>query len=130
MREEIFGPLLPVVTYGTLEDAYAYIGRRDPSARALLVQPRSQRWRTAVLERTLSGGVTINDTLLTLAQEELPFGGVGASGMGGYHGEAGFRTFSHAKSVFLQSKWSGLGLMSPPYERMFRGLERWVRKVS
>jgi coniferyl-aldehyde dehydrogenase len=83
-----------------------------------------------VLEQTLSGGVTVNDCMWHVAQEALPFGGVGASGMGSYHGEHGFRTFSHVKPVFLQSPHSGIRLMSPPYGRTFRMLERWVRKVS
>ena len=91
---------------------------------------RDRKDLQAVLEQTLSGGVTVNDCLWHVAQEALPFGGVGASGMGCYHGEHGFRTFSHVKPVFLQSSRSGLGLMSPPYGSTFRRLERWVRRIS
>ena len=129
MREEIFGPILPVLTYRRLDEAIAYINEHDRPL-ALYWFGRDRKDLQAVLEQTLSGGVTVNDCLWHVAQEALPFGGVGASGIGSYHGEHGFRTFSHVKPVFLQSKWSGLGLMSPPYGRTFRRLERWVRKVS
>ena len=80
------------------------------------------------LERTISGGVTINDTLLHCVQEELPFGGVGDSGMGAYHGEAGFRTFSHAKAVFRQARVNGSFMTRPPFgprvERLLKFLLR------
>lgn len=129
MREEIFGPILPVLSYRRLDDVIAYINRHDRPL-ALYWFGRSREDLQAVLEQTLSGGVTVNDCLWHVAQEALPFGGVGASGIGSYHGEHGFRTFSHLKPVFMQSKWSGLGLMSPPYGRTFRRLERWVRRIS
>ncbi|HZH05340.1 MAG TPA: coniferyl aldehyde dehydrogenase [Lautropia sp.] len=129
MREEIFGPILPVLSYRRLDDAIAYINRHDRPL-ALYWFGRDRKDLQAVLEQTLSGGVTINDCLWHVAQEALPFGGVGASGIGSYHGEHGFRTFSHVKPVFLQSARSGLGLMAPPYGRTFRLLERWVRKIS
>jgi acyl-CoA reductase-like NAD-dependent aldehyde dehydrogenase len=125
LREEIFGPLLPVVTYDTIEEAYDFIGRRPhPLALYLFSHDRATMART--LERTLSGGVTINDTLLHCVQEELPFGGVGESGMGAYHGEAGFRTFSHARSVFYQSRINGAGLMRPPYGKRVARLLGWL----
>ena len=129
MREEIFGPILPVLSYSRLEDAIAYINEHDRPL-ALYWFGRDRKDLQAVLEQTLSGGVTVNDCLWHVAQEALPFGGVGASGSGSYHGEHGFRTFSHVKPVFLQSAHSGVSLMSPPYGRTFRMLERWVRKIS
>ena len=129
MREEIFGPILPVLTYRRLDEAIAYVNSHDRPL-ALYWFGRDRNDLQSVLEQTLSGGVTVNDCLWHVAQEALPFGGVGASGIGSYHGEHGFRTFSHVKPVFLQSKWSGLGLMSPPYGDTFKRLERWVRKVS
>ncbi|ACJ00601.1 coniferyl aldehyde dehydrogenase [Rhodospirillum centenum] len=127
MREEIFGPILPLVPYDSLEQAYAYINDR-PRPLALYLYSHDEGVVDRTLERTVSGGVTVNDTLLHVAQEELPFGGVGESGIGAYHGEAGFRTFSHAKSVFHQSRLNGTGLMRPPYgakmERLLKFLIR------
>jgi coniferyl-aldehyde dehydrogenase len=114
MREEIFGPLLPVVPYRTLDEAIAYVNAR-PRPLALYVFDHDRAAVDRVLERTTSGGVTVNDTLLHIAQEELPFGGVGASGMGEYHGRAGFEAFSKRKAVFLQSRLNGLALLQPPY---------------
>ncbi|MGC7527329.1 aldehyde dehydrogenase family protein, partial [Pandoraea pneumonica] len=72
-----------------------------------------------VVDGTISGGVTINDTLLHVAEHSLPFSGVGPSGMGGYHGEAGFRTFSKEKPIFRQARWNGGGLLNPPYGKRF-----------
>ena len=77
-----------------------------------------------MLDETVAGGVTINDTILHIAQDELPFGGVGPSGMGCYHGDAGFRTFSAQKAVFRQSRLSGIGLFKPPYGKLFERLIR------
>ena len=70
--------------------------------------------------------MTVNDTLLHVAQDDLPFGGIGASGMGGYHGENGFSTFSHLKPVFTQSRWAGVGLLKPPYGATFDRMLRWM----
>jgi acyl-CoA reductase-like NAD-dependent aldehyde dehydrogenase len=125
LREEIFGPLLPVVAYDTIEEAYGFIGRRPrPLALYLFSHDRTTVART--LDQTMSGGVTVNDTLLHCVQEELPFGGVGESGMGAYHGEAGFRTFSHARAVFHQSRINGSGLTRPPYGRRIERLLGWL----
>ena len=119
MREEIFGPLLPLVPYNTLDEAIAYVAAHPhPLALYLFEQDRARI--DAVLARTLAGGVSVNDTLYHIAQHGLPFGGVGASGMGGYHGEAGFRTFSHIKPVFRQARFNGTGLLNPPYGARFR----------
>jgi coniferyl-aldehyde dehydrogenase len=119
MQEEIFGPLLPLVPYDTLDEAIAYIAARPhPLALYLFEQDRATIDR--VLAHTHAGGVSVNDTLYHIAQHHLPFGGVGASGMGGYHGEAGFRTFSHMKPVFHQARWNGAGMLSPPYGKRFR----------
>src|SRR5579859_568435 len=116
MREEIFGPILPIVPYDTLADALNYVNRRD--------RPLALYWfgtdgtaRAQVLAGTIAGGVSVNDTLLHIAQEELPFGGVGPSGQGHYHGEFGFRQFSKEKPVFVQSRFSGTGIIRPPYKR-------------
>lgn len=121
MREEIFGPILPLVPYDTLEDAIAYVNAR-PRPLALYVFDRDERAIDAVVARTVSGGVTINETLLHIAQEELPFGGVGPSGMGEYHGRAGFDTFSKRKAVFRPSRLNGLALLRPPYGPRFAAM--------
>ncbi|UOO82090.1 coniferyl aldehyde dehydrogenase [Uruburuella testudinis] len=124
MQEEIFGPLLPLVPYRTLEEAIAYIrGRERPLA--LYVFGKSPAQIDAVLQRTVSGGVSVNETLLHVAQENLPFGGIGASGMGAYHGQTGFDTFSHLKPVFVQSRLNSMGLLAPPYGKVFE----WMLKV-
>lgn len=118
MQEEIFGPLLPVLTYQTLDEALAYINGHDrPLALYLFDRERARVRR--VLDGTIAGGVTVNDTILHIAQDELPFGGVGASGMGHYHGRAGFDTFSKLKPVFRQSRLNAMCLFDPPYGALF-----------
>ena len=123
MNEEIFGPLLPVVPYETLEQAIAYVNAR-PRPLALYVFDHDERAIARILDRTVSGGVTVNETLLHVGQEELPFGGVGPSGMGEYHGAAGFERFSKRKAVFRQSRLNGVKLLRPPYGARFRALLR------
>ncbi|HUP28674.1 MAG TPA: coniferyl aldehyde dehydrogenase [Usitatibacter sp.] len=121
MREEIFGPILPVVPYARLADAIAHVNAR-PRPLALYVFDHDAAAIDEVLARTVSGGVTVNETLLHIAQEELPFGGVGPSGMGEYHGRAGFDTFSKRKAVFRQSRLNALKLLRPPYGKRFRAM--------
>ena len=129
MREEIFGPLLPLVPYDAVDDAIGFVNAR-PRPLALYWFGSDSANRQQVLTRTVSGGVTVNDVLLHIAQESLPFGGVGDSGIGAYHGEHGFRLFSKEKPVFEQSRWSGTDLLRPPYgpraERIVRLLRRLV----
>jgi len=118
MQEEIFGPVLPVRKYDSIDGAIGEVNRRDrPLALYYFGSDESERRR--VLDRTISGGVSLDDTIFHVSMEELPFGGIGPSGMGAYHGEPGFRTFSHAKSVFKQSRLdvAGLGGLKPPYGR-------------
>jgi acyl-CoA reductase-like NAD-dependent aldehyde dehydrogenase len=121
MNEEIFGPLLPVVPYESIDAAIAYVNTR-PRPLALYVFDHDERAVARIVERTVSGGVTVNETLLHVAQEELPFGGVGPSGMGEYHGEAGFERFSKRKAVFRQSRFSGVRFFRPPYGKRFHAL--------
>ena len=118
MREEIFGPLLPIETYSTPDDAIARINAR-PHPLALYWFGDDRRNRERMLRQTLAGGVTVNDTLWHFAHEGLPFGGVGASGSGQYHGEHGFVTFSKAKPVYAQSRFAPTRLLYPPYGRVF-----------
>jgi coniferyl-aldehyde dehydrogenase len=114
MREEIFGPVLPIVPYDSLADALAYVNQRErPLALYWFGSDRAARQQ--VLTGTIAGGVSINETLLHQAQEGMPFGGVGPSGQGHYHGEYGFRQFSKEKPVFLQSRFAGTGIIRPPY---------------
>ena len=129
MNEEIFGPILPIVPYDSLEDALAYINRHDrPLALYWFGENRAVRDR--VLAGTIAGGVSINDTLLHIAQEELPFGGVGASGQGHYHGEYGFRQFSKQKPVFIQSRFSGGGIIRPPYKPSIQRVLNWISRLT
>jgi coniferyl-aldehyde dehydrogenase len=118
MREEIFGPVLPVVPYDTLDEAIAYVNGH-PRPLALYWLGRSAENRRRVLAATISGGVTINDVCWHVAQENLPFGGVGASGSGAYHGVQSFRTFSKEKPVFHQARIHGFRFFRPPYGRVF-----------
>jgi coniferyl-aldehyde dehydrogenase len=127
MREEIFGPLLPVVPYDSLEEAIAFINRRERPL-ALYWFGKERRNCTKVLRSTISGGVTINDALWHAAQENLPFGGVGASGIGAYHGEHGFLAFSKQKPIFRQASVNGFGLFRPPYGRVFDTLAGFLKK--
>ena len=123
MQREIFGPQLPLVTYRTLDEAIAYINAR-PRPLALYLFERNRAVIDQVLSQTVSGGVCLNDTLLHIAQDSLPFGGVGASGMGAYHGYQGFVTFSKLKPVFRQSRLNGAALLQPPYGKVFRVMMR------
>jgi len=121
MREEIFGPVLPVVTYRTMDEAIGFINAR-PRPLALYLFDRRRDVVDHVMRQTVAGGVTVNDTLFHIAQDDLPFGGVGASGMGAYHGRAGFETFSKLKPVFHQAGLNGAGLLKPPYGKRFAAM--------
>ena len=129
MQDEIFGPLLPVVGYRDMDSAIAYVNARPRPLALYLFDDDSARVER-VLARTIAGGVTVNDTLLHIAQESLPFGGVGPSGMGQYHGYEGFLAFSKLKPVFRQSRLNGLALFNPPYgpraARLIALLKRWA----
>lgn len=114
LQEEIFGPLLPVVTYRTIDEAIRYVNDR-PRPLALYFFGSDGPNRRKVLERTTSGNVTVNNTLMHYAQEDLPFGGVGPSGMGAYHGVEGFKALSHAKGVYQQGRWNMSGVLRPPF---------------
>ena len=117
MQEEIFGPVLPIVTYRDLDEAIAFVNAR-PRPLGLYYFGSSAANRRQVLTRTTSGGVTINGTLLHYVQDDLPFGGIGASGFGAYHGIEGFRAFSHQKAVFEVGRWNGGALLRPPFGRL------------
>tara|TARA_R100001132_G_scaffold26008_1_gene26896 strand:- start:166 stop:1623 length:1458 start_codon:yes stop_codon:yes gene_type:complete len=116
MQEEIFGPVLPVKTYRHIDEAIDYVNDHDrPLGLYFFGQDSDEREK--VLSRTISGGVTVNDVIFHVSMEDLPFGGVGPSGMGSYHGVEGFREFSHARSIYTQPKIdvAKLGGLKPPY---------------
>ncbi|TBU96167.1 coniferyl aldehyde dehydrogenase [Phytopseudomonas dryadis] len=121
MQDEIFGPLLPVVPYDQLDDALAYVAER-PRPLALYYFGYDRREQRHVLQHSHSGGVCLNDTLLHVAQEDMPFGGIGASGMGHYHGHEGFLTFSKAKGVFAKQRFNAARLIYPPYGKSVQRL--------
>jgi len=127
MQDEIFGPILPVVGYDTLDDAIRYVNAR-PRPLALYYFGARDRDLDAVLERTVAGGVTVNNTALHVVQENLPFGGVGPSGMGEYHGRAGFDRLSKQKPVFIDGRISAASLLAPPYGRRFRAILNLLRR--
>lgn len=114
MQEEIFGPILPIIEYDDLNGAIARINRGDRPLALYVFTNRGDR-RRHVLSKTISGGTGINTTMLHAAIEELPFGGVGASGHGAYHGRTGFRTFSHARAVLHPSRFHMYERMRPPF---------------
>ena len=121
MQDEIFGPILPIVPYKTLDQAFAYINQR-PRPLALYYFGYDKAEQRRVLEETHSGGVCLNDTLLHVAQDDLPFGGIGPSGMGHYHGHEGFLTFSKAKGVLIKQRLNAARLIYPPYGKSIQKL--------
>ena len=127
MREEIFGPILPVIPYDTVEEAIAFINAR-PHPLALYVYGKDSEACDRVVASTRSGGVAINECLIQVAVHELPFGGVGASGMGAYHGRAGFETFTHVRSVFTAGRFSLTRFSRPPYGAMVRRLTDYLTR--
>lgn len=128
MQEEIFGPLLPVVASETLDDSMQYVQSHErPLALYWFGEDKAKREK--VLNETISGGVSINETAWHVVQEDIPFGGVGPSGMGAYHGEHGFETFSHMKGVFMQSRFSQGKNLFPPYTDKTRKMLGLMKKI-
>lgn len=125
MREEIFGPILPIKTYRGLDEAVAFVEAR-PRPLALYVYSRDERTVDEILARIRSGGVTVNDTIMHCVEENLPFGGIGASGMGAYHGRAGFETFSHLQPVFRRGRFNSGRFLWPPFGRWIEAVFRVV----
>jgi len=129
MQDEIFGPVLPLKSYRDVKETVDYINHH-PRPLGLYYFGTDQAEENRVLSHTTSGGVTVNDVVMHVAQEDLPFGGVGPSGMGAYHGLDGFRTFSHAKAVFTQSRINVAELagLRPPYgEKMLKAVKSQMR---
>ena len=121
MQEEIFGPILPIIPYDDLDDAIAYVNAR-PRPLALYLCSYEEKNQQQVLEQTHAGGVCINDAAMHVAQDDLPFGGIGPSGMGQYHGHEGFLTFSKAKPIFKKGKLNTASNAFPPYGKLIHKL--------
>ena len=128
MQEEIFGPLLPLVPYDTLDDAIAYVNARPRPLALYLFDDHAATVRR-IEQETIAGGMAVNETLMHLACESLPFGGVGASGMGAYHGYEGFVTFSKMKPVLTQARWNARGLIAPPYGARVNALLKLMMRL-
>lgn len=129
MQEEIFGPILPIESYGSLDDAIARINAR-PRPLAMYMFGGDRDARRRVLDQTLAGGVTIDDTLWHFCNEALPFGGIGASGIGAYHGESGFLAFSHQKAVFTQPRRALGWMLYPPYGKRFEAVLKLLKRIA
>mgnify|MGYP002654916175 FL=1 len=123
MTEEIFGPILPILVYSDLSEAIALINSR-PKPLALYLFSNNPNKQQQVLESTSSGSVCLNDTILQVGIIDLPFGGVGDSGIGGYHGQASFSTFSHYKSVLKKSFRFDPNWRYAPYQSKLEQLQR------
>lgn len=121
MKEEIFGPILPLVPYDSIEEAIDYVNSK-PQPLSLYLYSYNKRIQQQVLSNTIAGGVCINEATFHVANDDLPFGGVGSSGMGQYHGDEGFKTFSHAKSVMSRGRISFAHLLFPPYGKALHRL--------
>jgi coniferyl-aldehyde dehydrogenase len=127
MQDEIFGPILPLIGVDSVDAAIDYVNAR-PRPLALYHFDRDRARTRRVLERTVAGGVSVNDTVMHFAQSALPFGGVGPSGMGAYHGRAGFLALSKAKPVLYQARWTSMKLMRPPYRGMADFITRFLTR--
>ena len=128
LQQEIFGPILPVLPYDRLDTVIAHINAH-PRPLALYWFGDDAAARDRVLAGTVSGGVTVNDTLMHIAHDGLPFGGVGESGLGAYHGETGFLRFTHEKAVFVQSRWARGQMLYPPYGPRFDRVIGLIRRL-
>lgn len=129
MTEEIFGPILPLYTYADEDEALKFINDR-PTPLALYVFTSNDRFSSLVLENTRSGGACVNECLMHLANHRLPFGGVGPSGIGRYHGPYSFETFSHVRAVMKRTFFPDLSQRYPPYNKLPMGLvKRFLRKL-
>ena len=127
MQEEIFGPLLPVVSYRSREEAIRFIGSR-PRPLALYIFAKSPSAAEAILKETESGDAVVNDVVVHFGNVHLPFGGFNASGIGKTHGRAGFEAFSHTRAVMRQPKLAPPRLLYPPYTPLVQRLIRFTVK--
>ena len=122
MQEELFGPILPILPYDSLEDALAFIASR-PRPLALYLFTYDKALQERVMTRTHAGSMAINEAVIQVGIDDLPFGGIGPSGMGQYHGHEGFLTMSKAKSVLIKQRLNSMKFMYPPYGRK---IQKWI----
>jgi len=127
MQEEIFGPILPVITYKNLQEAIDYVNRKEKPL-ALYIFSGNKRNQNKIITETSAGGSCVNDVLVHIGNPNLPFGGVNNSGIGSCHGVFGFKTFSHERAVVFQSKLGLTQMIYPPYEKKM-GLLKWLKKL-
>lgn len=127
MNEEIFGPIMPILTYRTISEVIEY-ANSQPRPLATYIFSESSAFKKQALNRLHFGGGCVNDTIIHLASNTLPFGGVGESGMGSYHGKFGFDTFSHHKSIVNKPTWLDLPMRYQPYTTLKDKLIRWFLK--
>lgn len=127
MQNEIFGPVLPILGFETVEEAQHIIAK-NPNPLSLYVFTSSRKFEKSFTERVAFGGGAVNNALVHLSNPELPFGGVGNSGFGSYHGKAGFDTFSHKKGIMKTATWFDLAMKYPPYGKFAFKMIRWLMK--
>ncbi|MFT4926803.1 MAG: coniferyl-aldehyde dehydrogenase [Phenylobacterium sp.] len=125
LQQEIFGPILPIIGYETVDEAIRYVQDR-PRPLALYIMSFDKQWQQNILTHTHSGGVTINDTVIHFGQKDMPIGGIGPSGMGHYHGIEGFKTFSKARGIHAKGRFDAVRFIHPPYHK---SLLKWVLKL-
>ncbi len=126
MEEEIFGPILPILEYSNLDEVISYVTKKDKPL-ALYYFSENSSSIERILNLTTSGGVTINDTIIHVASSYLPFGGVGSSGMGSYHGKASFDIFTHKKSVIKRGTFAEFPLRFAPYNNKINLLKKIMK---
>ena len=129
LKREIFGPILPIITYKEAEEVVSYVNNRDQPL-ALYPFTKDKNLAQHYIDRIMSGGVSVNDALFHVGQHDLPFGGIGPSGMGHYHGYEGFTTFSKLRPVFYQANISFIKYFSPPYEGLSEKLINLLLKIK
>lgn len=127
MQDEIFGPLLPIIPYKTLEEAINFVNAR-PRPLALYYFDDDEHRANQVLERTISGNACINETVMHVGVDDLPFGGIGPSGIGAYHGKEGFETFSHKKGILVKGKFNSANLLAPPFDAKIERILKFMLK--
>jgi len=129
MKEEIFGPLMPIITYNKFDEALDFIKEREKPL-ALYLFSYNKAAQKRMTEETSSGALLFNDCLIHHTNPNLPFGGINNSGLGNYHGKYGFDSFSHEKAILKSSSWSPFKLMLPPYTKKKRSLVNMIKKLS
>ncbi|RLA24373.1 MAG: coniferyl-aldehyde dehydrogenase [Gammaproteobacteria bacterium] len=129
MKDEIFGPILPIKPYTNIDEVLTFINDRERPL-ALYIFSNNKKLQDKIIKNTLSGGVCINETVLHAGQHDMPFGGVGNSGMGHYHGQEGFNEFSKLRPIFKQFKFPALPLLYPPYGKMFKTIYQLMIKLK